>query len=170
MAKPDSKKRNDLTRRRACPLVTPTDNATIGRHNAAQRVDAMNDTSAAVSKVVADRHRSMTAAERWLAVSSLFETARAIVESSLPSSLTLEQRRLAVVRPPVQERVTRGGLNRARQIRSYSNPRLTRDRAEHRHAHRRAPIQPLQVSALPYAQRSLFDLGNASLGGVLLKL
>jgi len=57
----------------------------------------MNDTSAAISKVVVDRHRSMTPAERWLAASSLFETARMIVESSLPSGLTLEQRRLAVV-------------------------------------------------------------------------
>lgn len=40
----------------------------------------------------------MTAAERWLAASSLFETARAIVESSLPGNLKLAQRRLAVAR------------------------------------------------------------------------
>jgi hypothetical protein len=40
----------------------------------------------------------MTPAERWLAASSLFETARAIIQSSLPSSFTVEQRRLAVVR------------------------------------------------------------------------
>jgi len=58
----------------------------------------MNDTSAAIAKVVVDRYRSMTPAERWLAASSLFETARKIVESSLPSGLTMEQRRLAVVR------------------------------------------------------------------------
>jgi hypothetical protein len=58
----------------------------------------MNDTSAKVSKLVVDRHRSMTPEERWLAASSLFETAREIVESSLPSVLTLEQRRLAIVR------------------------------------------------------------------------
>ena len=58
----------------------------------------MNDTSTAISKLVVDRYRSMTPAERWLAASSLFETARRIVESSLPSHLTLEQRRLAVVR------------------------------------------------------------------------
>lgn len=48
--------------------------------------------------IVADRHRTMTPAERWLAASSLFETARVIVESSLPFDLTLEQRRLAVAR------------------------------------------------------------------------
>jgi hypothetical protein len=58
----------------------------------------MNDTSAAISKVVDDRYRSMTPAERWAAASSLFETARKVVESSLPTGLTLEQRRLAVVR------------------------------------------------------------------------
>jgi hypothetical protein len=58
----------------------------------------MNDTSAAISKMVVDRHRSMTPEQRWLAASSLFETARKIVESSLPSGLTEEQRRLAVVR------------------------------------------------------------------------
>jgi hypothetical protein len=58
----------------------------------------MNDTPTTMSKVVLDRYRSMTPAERWLAASSLFETARKLVESSLPSDLTMEQRRLAVVR------------------------------------------------------------------------
>src|SRR5260370_24240258 len=72
--------------------------AAIGRRDVAQRADAMNDTSAAISKVVVERYRSMTPAERWLAASSLFETARQIVESSLPSGLTIEQRRLAVAR------------------------------------------------------------------------
>jgi hypothetical protein len=57
----------------------------------------MNDTSDAIAKIVLDRYRSMTPAERWMAASSLFETARAIIQSSLPSSLTAEQRRLAVV-------------------------------------------------------------------------
>jgi hypothetical protein len=56
----------------------------------------MNDTSDAIAKVVLERYRSMTPAERWLAASSLFETARAIIQSSLPSSLTAEQRRFAV--------------------------------------------------------------------------
>jgi hypothetical protein len=56
----------------------------------------MNDTSDAMAKVVTERYRSMTPAERWLAASSLFETARAIIQSSLPSSFTAEQRRLAV--------------------------------------------------------------------------
>ena len=58
----------------------------------------MNDTSASISELVADRYRAMTPADRWLAASSLFATARAIVESSLPSGLTVEERRLAIVR------------------------------------------------------------------------
>jgi hypothetical protein len=72
--------------------------ATLGRHNVAQRADAVNDTSAAVSKIIEDHHLAMTPAERLLAASSLFESARRIVESSLPSDLTMEERRLAVVR------------------------------------------------------------------------
>jgi hypothetical protein len=57
----------------------------------------MNDTSSATCKVVVNRYRAMTPAERCSAASSLFETARRIVESSLPAGLTVEQRRLAVV-------------------------------------------------------------------------
>jgi hypothetical protein len=57
----------------------------------------MNDTSDAISKIVLERYRSMTPAERWLVASSLFESARAIIQSSLPSSLTTEQLRLAIV-------------------------------------------------------------------------
>ena len=72
--------------------------AKLRRHNVAQRADAMKDTSTAVSKIVDDHHLAMTPAERLLAASSLFESARRIVESSLPSDLTMEQRRLAVVR------------------------------------------------------------------------
>jgi hypothetical protein len=56
----------------------------------------MKDTTDAVAKLVLERYRSMTPTERWLAASSLFETARAIIQSSLPNSLTAEQRRLAV--------------------------------------------------------------------------
>jgi hypothetical protein len=58
----------------------------------------MNDTCAAISEIVSDRYRLMTPADRWLAASSLFETARKIVESSLASGLTTEQRRLAIIR------------------------------------------------------------------------
>ena len=58
----------------------------------------MNDTSAAVAQLVADRHRNMTPEERLHIAASLYETARAIVDSSLPQSLTREERRLAIAR------------------------------------------------------------------------
>lgn len=56
----------------------------------------MNDTSDAIAKIVADRYRSMTPAERLSAASSLFETARELIQSSLPGTFTDEQRRLAI--------------------------------------------------------------------------
>ena len=40
----------------------------------------------------------MAPGERWEAASSMFETARAIVASSLPADLSDKQRRLAVCR------------------------------------------------------------------------
>ena len=55
--------------------------------------------------MVLERYRFMTPAERWLVASSLFETARAIIQSSLPNGLTDEQRRLAIV-----ERLYKGEL------------------------------------------------------------
>lgn len=58
----------------------------------------MNDTSADVARRVAEHHRTLTPEERFAAASSLFETARRIVESSLPPGLTREERRLAVAR------------------------------------------------------------------------
>jgi hypothetical protein len=58
----------------------------------------MNDTSAAVAQLVADHHRDMTPEERLHVAASLYETARTIVDSSLPQDLTREQRRLAIVR------------------------------------------------------------------------
>lgn len=70
----------------------------------------MNDTSAAISKMVDDRHRSMTPEERWLAASSLFETARKIVESSVPSALTMEDRRLVVIRRLYQNELPEAAL------------------------------------------------------------
>jgi hypothetical protein len=57
----------------------------------------MNDKSDNIEKVVSEHYQSMTPAERCLAASSLFDTACAIIQASLPSSLTAEQRRLAVV-------------------------------------------------------------------------
>ena len=58
----------------------------------------MTDTSATVARLVADRHRAMTAEERWRIASSLFDSARAIVDSSLPDDLSRPQRRAALAR------------------------------------------------------------------------
>ncbi len=56
----------------------------------------MNDTSANVAAIVAERHRRMTSDERVNIASTMFDTARAIVESSLPPDLTRRERRLAL--------------------------------------------------------------------------
>ncbi len=56
------------------------------------------DTSPAVASLVADHHRALTADDRCRAASSMFDSARAIVESSLAADLTSGQRRLAIAR------------------------------------------------------------------------
>jgi hypothetical protein len=70
----------------------------------------MNDSAAAIAKMVCDRYRSMTPAERWLVMSSLYESARKIVESSLPKGLTVEERRLAIVRRLYQDELPEAAL------------------------------------------------------------
>jgi hypothetical protein len=44
----------------------------------------MNDTSPEIAAMVAERHRQMTPEERMRIASSMFDTARTIVEASLP--------------------------------------------------------------------------------------
>jgi hypothetical protein len=58
----------------------------------------VNDTSLTVGRLVADHNRALTAEQRWQIAASQFETARAIVDSSLPAGLTAAQRRVAVAR------------------------------------------------------------------------
>jgi hypothetical protein len=58
----------------------------------------MNDTPAAVERLVNERYTSMTPEERMRIAAWMYETARVIVESSLPDGLTAEQRRYAVVK------------------------------------------------------------------------
>jgi hypothetical protein len=48
--------------------------------------------------MVAERYKLMTPGQRMRIASSMFETARAIVESSLPPTLTRRERRLAFAR------------------------------------------------------------------------
>ena len=62
------------------------------------RASKVNDTSSKVAALVAERHRQMTPDERARIASSMFETARAIVESSQPASLSRRDRRLAYAR------------------------------------------------------------------------
>lgn len=81
------------------------------------------DTTPEFSRLVAERHMGMTPEERLRAAADMFETARAIVESSLPAGLTTYERRLALIRriygselpPAAQEAYARhGGESRAR--------------------------------------------------------
>ena len=55
----------------------------------------MNDTSSEMDEMVAERYKLMTPERRMRIASSMFETARAIIESSLPLNLTRRERRLA---------------------------------------------------------------------------
>lgn len=68
----------------------------------------MSDTSPKVARLVAERYRQMTPDQRMRIASSMFETARRIVESSLPPNLTRRERRLAFAR-----RLYAGGLPEA---------------------------------------------------------
>ena len=58
----------------------------------------MNDTPVEISQRVAERHQAMTAEQRWQVASSMFDVARAIVESSLPNGLSRHERRTALAR------------------------------------------------------------------------
>lgn len=58
----------------------------------------MTDTPARIAAMVAERHERMTAEERLQIAAQMFESARAIVESSLPPNLTRRERRLAWAR------------------------------------------------------------------------
>ena len=58
----------------------------------------MNDTSPEMEKMVAERYKLMTPERRMKIASSIFETARAIIESSLPLDLSRRERRLAFAR------------------------------------------------------------------------
>jgi hypothetical protein len=58
----------------------------------------MNDTLPKIEKMVTERYRRMTPDQRMRIASSMFETARALVESSLPADLSRRDRRLAFAR------------------------------------------------------------------------
>ena len=58
----------------------------------------MNDTTPKIARLVQERHGQMAPEERLRIAAEMFETARAIVESSLPPGLSREERRLAFAR------------------------------------------------------------------------
>lgn len=58
----------------------------------------MSDTSPEIELMVAQHYQRLTPEERMKIASSMFDTARAIVDSSLPRTLTGRDRRLAIAR------------------------------------------------------------------------
>lgn len=58
----------------------------------------MNDTSPKIEAMVRERYKQMTPDERVRIAASMFETARAIVLSSLPPNLNRREQRLALAR------------------------------------------------------------------------
>ncbi len=58
----------------------------------------MNDTSPDIAARIAHHYASMTPLERMQIAAGMFETARLIVASSLPTGLSREERRLAIAR------------------------------------------------------------------------
>lgn len=58
----------------------------------------MNDTSADFARRMAAAHAAMTPEQRWRLASSMYDTARAIVDSSLPPALSRSERRAALAR------------------------------------------------------------------------
>lgn len=58
----------------------------------------MIDTTPEMAKRVAERHAEMTVDERVRAAASMYETARAIVEASIPAGIQGEARRYQVLK------------------------------------------------------------------------
>lgn len=58
----------------------------------------MNDTSPKIAAIVAARHAAMSVEERVRAAASMYETARAIVEASIPAAVQGAARRYQVLK------------------------------------------------------------------------
>ena len=70
----------------------------------------MNDTSPKVEAMVNERYKRMTPDERVRIAASMFDTARAIVLSSLPPNLSRRERRLAMARRFYEGEVSEAAL------------------------------------------------------------
>ena len=78
----------------------------------------MNDTAASMQRRVAEHYRRLSPQERMTIASSMFETARRIVESSLPPNLTRTERRLAFARRLYAGELPEAALRAYAQFRS----------------------------------------------------
>jgi hypothetical protein len=73
-------------------------NSEMQRRDIAALVHQSPDTSAKVSILLSERYARMSVDERMQIASDMFDTARKIIESSLPKDLSRRDRRLAVAR------------------------------------------------------------------------
>ncbi len=79
-------------------IVSREDLIITGRDRGPGASFGMSDTAAKFSILVSERHAQMSADERMQIASDMFDTARKIIESSLPGNLSRRARRLAVAR------------------------------------------------------------------------
>jgi len=77
-------------------------------YRARRNVGRMNDTSPKIEALVNERYKRMTPDERVRIAASMFETARAIVLSSLPPDLSRRDRRLEAGTSLLRRRTSRG--------------------------------------------------------------
>lgn len=70
----------------------------------------MSDTTVEVSALVAARHAAMSAEERVRAAASMYTTARAIVEASIPAGIQGEARRYRVLKRFYGDEVSEAAL------------------------------------------------------------
>jgi hypothetical protein len=71
----------------------------------------MNDTTPKFADLVARRHAEMSPEERIKIASEMFDTARKIIDSSLPDTLSRRDRRLANARRLYNEELPEAALN-----------------------------------------------------------
>ncbi|MEP6885330.1 MAG: hypothetical protein ABJC66_11320 [Gammaproteobacteria bacterium] len=71
----------------------------------------MNDTSSKIAERVARRYAEMSPDERMQAASGMFDTARIIIESSLPATLSRRDRRIALARRLYGNELTDAAVN-----------------------------------------------------------
>jgi hypothetical protein len=75
----------------------------------------VNDTSPEMDKMIAERYKLMTPVRRMRIASSMLETARAIIESSLPPNLT-PRTPPCVREKTIRSRIARCGVAGVRRV------------------------------------------------------